>query len=139
AALVGRFSSFGTTIIAALAIGVAESELSYYSNDIASWIHVSGQSLAGLPDAVPLALIVILITIRGRTRLRRGETQALLPLTGNGRVSGIPLVLTLVAAVAVLLASSSWSNAIIATSAGGLIVLSVVVVTGYAGQLSLCQ
>jgi ABC-type branched-subunit amino acid transport system ATPase component/ABC-type branched-subunit amino acid transport system permease subunit len=138
-ALVGRFTSFGTTIVAALVIGVGESEISNYLNDIANWVHVSALSLSGLPDAVPLALIVILITARGRTRLQRGETQALLPLTGNGRISLVPLAIGAVATVALLFGAGSWADAVIATVAGGIIVLSVVVVTGYAGQLSLCQ
>jgi ABC-type branched-subunit amino acid transport system ATPase component/ABC-type branched-subunit amino acid transport system permease subunit len=138
-ALVGRFTSFGITIVAALVIGVGESEISNYLNDIANWVHVSALSLSGLPDAVPLALIVILITVRGRTRLQRGETQALLPITGNGRISLVPLAIGAVATVALLFGATSWADAVVASVAGGIIVLSVVVVTGYAGQLSLCQ
>lgn len=138
-ALVGRFTSFGKTVVAALVIGVGESEISYYLNDIAKSVHVSALSLSGLPDAVPLALIVILITARGRARPQRGETQALLPRAGNGRVSMVPLAIGVAGTLALLFGAPTWSDSIIATVATGLIVLSVVVVSGYAGQLSLCQ
>ena len=41
AALVGRFSSFGATVGAALVIGVLQSELSLFQPDIANAWHVS--------------------------------------------------------------------------------------------------
>jgi ABC-type branched-subunit amino acid transport system ATPase component/ABC-type branched-subunit amino acid transport system permease subunit len=142
AALVGRFASFGKTIAAVLVIGVCESEMSFYSNDIAKALHVGALSLSGLPDAVPLATIVVLTTVRGKARLQRGEIQAKLPYVGDGRVSMLPLGIAVAAVIAVLVGAGGpggWSVPMIATVAYGLLVLSVIVVTGYAGQLSLCQ
>ncbi|MFD2414883.1 ABC transporter permease subunit [Amycolatopsis pigmentata] len=139
AALVGRFSSFGVTIGAALVIGVCGSEISYRTSDLASALHVDAQSLTGLSDAVPLALIVGLIAVRGRTRMQRGESQAVLPNIGDGHISMLPLVIGVIGLAAVLVIAPEWSAAVIATAAAGLVILSVVVVTGYAGQLSLCQ
>src|SRR6516225_10477526 len=59
AALVGRFSSFGLTVAAALVIGVLESELSLFQPDIARAWHVSTPSLTGLAQAVPLLIILV--------------------------------------------------------------------------------
>src|SRR4029453_15068938 len=48
AALVGRFSSFGVTVAAALAIGIVQSEISLFQPDIADALGVSESSLTRL-------------------------------------------------------------------------------------------
>ena len=58
AALVGRFSSFGITVSAALGIGIVQSEISLFQPDIADALGVSAASLTGLVQAVPLAIIL---------------------------------------------------------------------------------
>jgi sulfate-transporting ATPase len=139
AALVGRFSSFGITVVAALGIGIIQSEISLFQPDIAKAIHVGAASLTGLAAAVPLAIILVYMIVTGRSRLQRGETLARLPLPGNGRVSLIPFVFGVVMAAALLAGVSTWTDALITTFAVAIILCSVVVVAGYAGQLSLCQ
>jgi ABC-type branched-subunit amino acid transport system ATPase component/ABC-type branched-subunit amino acid transport system permease subunit len=139
AALVGRFSSFTLTVAAALVIGIAESVLGLYEADIARWMHVSALSLSSLPEAVPLLIIICLTIAAGRSRLQRGESQALLPLPGDGRVSSVPLGFGLLGAIAILLFAPSWGDAMVAFAAWGMLLISVVLLTGYAGQLSLCQ
>ena len=93
AALVGRFSSFGLTVAAALVIGVLQSELSLFQPDIANAWHVSTASLTGLPQAVPLLIILVVAVASGRARPARGETSARLPLPGSGRIARVPLAL----------------------------------------------
>jgi sulfate-transporting ATPase len=139
AALVGRFSSFGITVIAALGIGIIQSEISLFQPDIAKAIGVSAASLTGLVAAVPLAIILVYMIVTGRSRLQRGETLARLPLPGSGRVSLVPLVASVVLAAGLLAGVSTWADALITTFAVGIILCSVIVVAGYAGQLSLCQ
>jgi sulfate-transporting ATPase len=139
AALVGRFSSFGITVLAALAIGIVQSELGLFRPDIADALGVSAASLTGLVQAVPLAIILVYTIVTGRSRLQRGETLARLPLPGAGKVSLIPLGVGLVFATGLLVQVSSWADALITTFAMAIILLSVVVIAGYAGQLSLCQ
>jgi sulfate-transporting ATPase len=58
AALVGRFSSFGITVFAALGIGIVQSEISLFQPDIAKAFGMSTPSLTGLAAAVPLAIIL---------------------------------------------------------------------------------
>jgi sulfate-transporting ATPase len=139
AALVGRFSSFGITVLAALGIGIIQSEIGLFQPDIAKAFGVSAASLTGLVAAVPLAIILVYMIATGRSRLQRGESMARLPLPGSGRVSLLPLVVGVVMAVGLLAGVNTWTGALITTFAIGIILCSVVVVAGYAGQLSLCQ
>jgi sulfate-transporting ATPase len=139
AALVGRFSSFSVTVLAALGIGIIQSEISLFQPDIAKAFGMSPASLTGLVEAVPLAIILIYMVATGRSRLQRGETLARLPLPGSGRVPLLPLVVGVVGSVVLLLGVKSWTDALITTFAVAIILCSVVIVAGYAGQLSLCQ
>ncbi len=139
AALVGRFSSFGATVGAALLIGIVQSEISLFQPDIADWLDVSASSLTGLVQAVPLAIILGYMIVTGRSRLQRGEAVARLPLPGSGRVSTLSLALGIAVGVGLLIGVDTWTDALITTFALAVIVMSVIVVAGYAGQLSLCQ
>jgi sulfate-transporting ATPase len=139
AALVGRFSSFGITVTAALVIGVIQSEIALFQPDIASRLGVSAGSLTGLAEAVPLVIILGYLVVTGKSRLQRGETMARLPLPGGGRVSLLPLIAGIAVGIALLAGVHSWGDALITTFAFCIIVASVVVIAGYAGQLSLCQ
>jgi sulfate-transporting ATPase len=140
AALVGRFSSFAVTVAAALVIGIVGAELSLFKDDIANALGWDSTSLGGLPDAVPLLIIIIATVMGGRSRLERGETLARLPLPGSGRIAPVRLLIAgAVGLVLVLTADATWATALTITFATAILVLSVVVVTGYAGQLSLCQ
>jgi sulfate-transporting ATPase len=140
AALVGRFSSFPLTVGAALLIGVIEAELSWFLPNIANVIHVQEISIGSLPEVVPLVIIIVVVVARGRTRPQRGEVLAKLPLPGSGIVRPALLVLGVGAGAALLFGlSASWADAFIVTFGTGIIVISVVAVTGYTGQLSLCQ
>ena len=139
AALVGRFSLFGATVGAALVIGVVQSELSLFQPDIARAWRVSTPSLTGLAQAVPLLIILVVAVASGRARPTRGETNARLPLPGSGRVARVPLVLAIVVGAVLVFSAPSYSDALMTTFGIGIIIASVVVVSGYAGQLSLCQ
>ena len=128
AALLGGFASFGLTVIGAMAIGAMQSVLSRY-------VHTTG-----VADSVPFLVIVAVIVAGGRARPARGDIPSRLPLPGSGRVAIVPLVVAALAAgVLVFTLDPAWVDAITTTAIIGLVVLSVVVVTGYAGQLSLCQ
>ncbi|MGQ0629558.1 MAG: ABC transporter permease subunit [Sporichthyaceae bacterium] len=135
AALIGRFASFGITVLAALLIGIVQAEIPQLS-----FVKDNPESLAGLPTAVPVLLIVLVTAIRGRGRLQRGEVSARLPLPGSGRVRPPLLIAAVfVGLLATATANPAWAGSITVTIAIALIALSVVVVTGYAGQLSLAQ
>ncbi|MFC5745610.1 ABC transporter permease subunit [Actinomadura rugatobispora] len=126
AAIAGGFSSFPGALAAGLAIGAAESVVGNYV------------STPGWSKAVPFLGIAILFVARGRSLPVRSEAQQALPAVGRahfGRtgVAGVVLVLLL----AVHLGPASWVGPITATAMAAIVALSVVLVTGYAGQLTL--
>ena len=129
AAVVGRMSSFPVTVLAGMVIGVAESEMAHYI------------TAPGWPAALPFIIVFAVLAVRGRTLPRRGElTSTRLASVGSGRVR--PLALMAVIALALVwiyTVSGSWAATTVTEITIGIVILSVVVVTGYAGQLSLCQ
>ena len=77
AALLGRFASFGLTVIGAMAIGAMQSVLSRY-------VHTTG-----VADSVPFLVIVAVIVAGGRARPARGDMPSRLPLPGGGSAGGV--------------------------------------------------
>ncbi|WP_210593072.1 branched-chain amino acid ABC transporter permease/ATP-binding protein [Streptomyces sp. GESEQ-35] len=127
AALVGRFSSFPVTLAGGLVIGVVQSELTRFGTDV-----------TGLAASVPFLFIALVLVARGRALPLRGTFLDRMPALGTGRVRPVPLVVAV--AVGLLLVGVSsplWADAITTTLVLSLIILSIVVVTGYAGQVSL--
>ncbi|MFF5140007.1 ATP-binding cassette domain-containing protein [Streptomyces sp. NPDC013157] len=127
AALVGRFSSFPVTLAGGLAIGIVQSELTRFGSDV-----------TGLASSVPFLFIALVLVARGRALPLRGTFLDRLPALGTGRVRPVPLTLAVVAGLALVSVSSPlWADAITSTFVLSLIILSIIVVTGYAGQVSL--
>ncbi|WP_405970210.1 branched-chain amino acid ABC transporter permease/ATP-binding protein [Streptomyces sp. NBC_00988] len=127
AALVGRFSSFPITLAGGLVIGVAQSELTRF-----------GSGVTGLASSVPFLFIALVLVARGRALPVRGTFLDRLPALGTGRVRPVPLALAVVIGlVLVSLSTPLWADAITSTLVLSLIILSIIVVTGYAGQVSL--
>ncbi|MFI1034751.1 ATP-binding cassette domain-containing protein [Streptomyces sp. NPDC020951] len=127
AALVGRFSSFPVTLAGGLAIGIVQSELTRF-----------GSGVTGLASSVPFLCIALVLVARGQALPLRGTFLDRLPALGTGRVRPVPLVLAVaLALLLVSLATPLWADAITNTLVLSLIILSIVVVTGYAGQVSL--
>jgi ABC-type branched-subunit amino acid transport system ATPase component/ABC-type branched-subunit amino acid transport system permease subunit len=129
AALVGRFESFYQTLLAALAIGVAVTEATRYI------------SAPGWGASLPFLVIIAILVLRGRSLPHRGERAPKLPRAGTGRPRPAPLILA-IAAAAVLLEWAlplSWIAAVTSAMLFAVVLLSLVVVTGMAGQLSVVQ
>lgn len=128
AAVVGRFSSFPVTVLAGLVIGVAQSEVTRYVTE------------PGWGTAVPFVLVAIVLLARGKAIAGKDEKFGRMPRLGTGRIAMIPL---LIAAAVVLLGiwvlPIGWVNALQVQTLGAILLMSFVVVTGYAGQLSLMQ
>ena len=129
AAVIGGFSSFPVTTIAGLALGIAQSEVTRYV------------STPGWDTAVPFIAVTLILYVRGHRVAGRGEFFGKLPSVGSGRVAPFLLVL---GAGAVLLCiwvffSYDWLVALEYQLIFALIITSLVVVTGYGGQISLAQ
>ena len=148
AALLGSFRSFWWTLAGAFGIGVIESTLTRYLEDKGVFGPVVSADglLFGKFTAVSVSrsaaflVIVVVMVVGGRSLPLRSTLLDRLPAVGSGRISLPGLGLAVAAAVAVLLtAPDDWALALTITMATAIVCLSVVVVTGYVGQLSLAQ
>ena len=135
AALVGRFESFWITALAGLLIGCFQSEINKLIT-VWTWLPQSG-----LSDAVPFIVIIVVMAFRSRSVLARGGDAAQKnpsvgrpgsPLASAGAcfVGGLILLLLL---------NNVLRFAFISSLTVTCIALSVVVLTGYVGQVSLAQ
>jgi branched-chain amino acid transport system permease protein len=140
AALLARFSSFTVAVAGGLAIGMAQSVLQLYANSTGSWISELWSGV-GRAQAFPALVIILGIVISGRLLPSRGDPrQGRLPisLTPRYRRTG-PVAVLIVGTLWITFSSAPWLSAGVVTMAGGLIALSVVLVTGFVGQVSLAQ
>src|SRR3984957_9860111 len=135
AALFGRFQSFWITALSGLLIGCAQSEIDKL---ITVWSWLPQQ---GLPDALPFAVIIVVMAVRSRSVLARGgETAERNPSIGRPVAPLRTAVACFVAGLILLLFLSNVLRfAFISSLTVTCIALSVVVLTGYVGQVSLAQ
>jgi ABC-type branched-subunit amino acid transport system ATPase component/branched-subunit amino acid ABC-type transport system permease component len=137
AALVGRFSSFGATCAAGLALGVAQSELLYIQTQ--SWY--PAWAVSGASEAIPFLVIIVALVALGRTLPDRGtaEPDRLPEVFRPERVLVPALVLTSATAVLLLALNGSYRYGLIQSIVLAVLMLSFVVLTGFVGQISLAQ
>ena len=95
----------------------------------------------GASSAVPLIAILLILVLRGKKLPARGDIGLRLPAVGSGKIRVLPLVIV----SAFVLVSiytwipQSWVIAIMVSAVIAILCLSLVVLTGYTGQLSLAQ
>jgi ABC-type branched-subunit amino acid transport system permease subunit len=135
AALVGRFQSFWITALAGLLIGCAQSEITKL---ITVWTWLPQQ---GLGDALPFIVIIVVMAVRSRTVLARGgETAERNPSVGRPQAPLRTAAACFVVGLVLLFVLSGVLRfAFISSLTVTCIALSVVVLTGYVGQVSLAQ
>ena len=138
AALVAGFRSLPITLAAGLGLGVLRSELTRFLPELDLPEQVD---LAGLTDTVPFLVIIVVLAISGRALPVRGFVHERLPKIGAGRIRlGVVVPLAIVLTLLITLISSpAWQGAVVNTMALAVILLSAVVIVGYAGQISLAQ
>lgn len=133
AALLGGFRSFVWVALAGLGIGMAQTELNWVQNTVPAFRGVN------LSDTLPFVLIVIALYLTGRSLPTRGDLVdqrlpraprpvLVVPVTVLGAALGVVVLMT---------AGSDWRTAVINSSIAILTSLSVVVLTGFVGQISL--
>lgn len=135
AALVGRFSSFGLTVVAAMVMGMAQSELLNLTTEY-TWIPRTGTR-----EAVPFLVIVVFMAVAGRrlpsrdALLERRQPRAVRPqhLVRSTAIGGA------LAAIGLLVLTPGYRGGLIVSLNVALLCLSLVVLTGYVGQISLAQ
>jgi sulfate-transporting ATPase len=129
AALIAGFSSFPLTLAGGIALGIAESEMARYVDQ------------QGASKALPFAVIVAVLVFRGKALPVRGHVLERLPALGSGVVRPwVVAPLVVVSGFLILdVFSRNLTDAITVSLIYAIVMLSVVVVTGFTGQLSLAQ
>jgi branched-chain amino acid transport system permease protein len=140
AALLAGFTSFGVACGASIGIGILYSLIQYISSQ--SWFPQSGGvALPGVTDLLAFLIIVGVLFWRGSRIPGRGElVERRLPGVPRSRnLARTSLVLAVVAAVALIVLPFDFREALINTLIGTLMALSLVVITGFVGQISVVQ
>lgn len=128
AALIGGFSSFPKTFTAGMAIGVAQSLIA------------GSAPGTGTSTTLPFLVIIAVMVLQGRSLPMRGYATDHLPAVGLPRPPGwLALVSVIVAVALILLGSEDLVNGITGSLIVGCVLLSIVLLTGLAGQVSLGQ
>ncbi len=126
-ALAAGFNSFYTALGVGVLVGILQSECARYV------------TTPGVADALPFFIIVAVLVVRGETLPLRGHVLERLPSIGRGPVQWRKIIpiFVIVETLIFTVCSPGMLTALTTEIAFTVIVLSVAVVTGYAGQLSL--
>ncbi|NED63201.1 amino acid ABC transporter permease, partial [Streptomyces sp. SID10244] len=135
AAVIGRFSSVLAAVTAGLVIGMLQSEATYLPR-VYDWLPSTG-----LVELVPLVIVLVVLVAWARPLPSRGSV--IVSELGNApsprRLVIGCVVPAALAVVVLIIADGDWRSAVITSMILAVIGLSQVVVTGYAGQVSLAQ
>lgn len=135
AVLLARFTSFGVMTATALAIGMIQNELVDLPSHLAWWPDT------GTSELLPFALIVVILFAVGKSLPTRGSVnEGRLPFAPPTRPRVIlPLSAIGVTVVAIFTISAGYRLALVNSFVGAILCLSLVVVTGFVGQIALFQ
>jgi branched-chain amino acid transport system permease protein len=140
AALLARFTSFGIACAAGIGLGILESEIQYISN--LSWFPTSGgTAIPGVAELVIFILIVLFMYLRGAKLPGRGElVEKRLPEAPRPQhLVRTTAVGVAICAIALVVLPFDFREALINTLIGTVMALSLVVITGFVGQISVVQ
>jgi branched-chain amino acid transport system permease protein len=140
AALLARFTSFGIACAAGIGLGIIDSLIQYVSN--LSWFPTSGGvALPGVAELVTFLIIVGVMFLRGARLPTRGElVERRLPEAPRPRYLARTSILAgVVCGVALVVLPYDFREALVNTLIGTVMALSLIVITGYVGQISVLQ
>src|SRR5919106_1472498 len=140
AALLARLTSFGIACAAGLGIGIINSEIDYLST--MSWFPTDhGVPLPGVKELLAFLIIVAAMFLRGAALPTRGELiEQRLPEVPRPERLLVPTVtLAVLCAVALVVLPFDFRQALINSMIGTVMALSLVVITGFVGQISVVQ
>ncbi len=136
-ALVGRLTYIGVVIAAGLVLGAIQSEVTFLGTR--SWWPAWAKT--GFGDAVPFLVVVAALFIAGRSLPSRGAVESdplpevVIPRNRPGAVA----VAAMAGFVLLVVTKGSFRFGIITSMIVAIIALSLVVLTGLIGQISLAQ
>jgi branched-chain amino acid transport system permease protein len=140
AALLARLTSFAIACGVGLGIGIVNSLIDYFSTK--SWFPTDhGVPLPGVKELVAFLIIITAMFLRGAALPGRGELveQRLPEVPKPQRLATPALILTVVCAVALVVLPFDFRQALINSMIGTVMALSLVVITGFVGQISVVQ
>jgi branched-chain amino acid transport system permease protein len=142
AAMFGRFTSFGITFVAGILLGMGESLLLYLST--LSWFPNDGGPGIPLPGVQELLIFLVLVVAMffraGKIPGRGDVLERRLPSAPRPKAPvRSALIYGVVAAVALPLLPGGFRGALIVSLVSAILLLSLVIITGYLGQVSVVQ
>jgi branched-chain amino acid transport system permease protein len=140
AAVLARFTSFRIAAVVGILIGIADSLLVYAQTF--SWFPTDqGSPLPGMQAMLAFVLIVVGLFLRGANLPTRGElVEKRLPAVPRPERFLRPTVLfTALAVVLLIVFPFDYRQALMLTLIGIVVSLSMVVIIGFVGQVSLAQ
>jgi branched-chain amino acid transport system permease protein len=140
AALLARLTSFGIACAVGLGIGILNSLIDYWSTQ--TWFPTDhGVPLPGVKELIAFLIIITAMFLRGAALPGRGELieQRLPEVPRPQRLALTAIALTIVCAVALVVLPFDFRQALINSLIGTVMALSLVVITGFVGQISVVQ
>ena len=140
AALFAGFTSLGIACVAGFGVGIGQSLMSYVST--LSWFPTDrGNPLPGVQALLTFALLVLALSLRGASLPTRGElVEKRLPAAPRPKRLARPaVVLGVVGVVLLVVLPFGYRQALMLSLVGVVVCLSLVVITGFVGQVSLIQ
>jgi branched-chain amino acid transport system permease protein len=140
AALLARLTSFGIACAVGLTIGIVNSEIDYFST--MSWFPTDkGVPMPGVKELIAFLIIITAMFLRGAALPTRGELieQRLPEVPKPERLLAPAVILSIACAVALVVLPFDFRQALINSMIGTVMALSLVVITGFVGQISVVQ
>lgn len=127
-ALVAGFRSFPVVFVAAIGVGVIQTVATRFVE------------VPGFGPSVPFLLIIVILIVQGKSLPARDYFLQRMPQLGNGRIRPIVVIVVAVfAAILLQLMSPVWQDAFLIFLGMATVLMSLVLLTGYTGQISLAQ
>jgi ABC-type branched-subunit amino acid transport system permease subunit len=138
AALVGRFTSFWATLLGGFALGIVEAEINTLRTD---WSFLRAE---GIDKLLPFVVIVAVLFFTGSALPTRATlSEGRLPFAPAPKFSQRNVIISALLIVFVVGCGFSGNielrGSMLNTLTGAMLTLSVVVLTGFVGQISLAQ
>jgi branched-chain amino acid transport system permease protein len=140
AALFAGFGSLWIAAVAGFAIGIGQSLMTWVVT--LSWFpRDKGNPMPGVQALLTFVVLVIALSVRGGRLPSRGElVEKRLPFAPRPRRLAVPaLALAAAGAVLLIVLPFSYRQALMLSMVGMVVCLSLVVITGFVGQVSLAQ
>jgi branched-chain amino acid transport system permease protein len=140
AALFAGFSSLWIACLAGFGVGIGQSLMNYVST--LSWFpRDQGTQMPGVQALLTFVLLVIALSLRGAKLPSRGElVEKRLPFAPRPRRLGAPsAALAAVGVLLLIVLPFGYRQALMLSLIGMVVCLSLVVITGFVGQVSLAQ